>query len=133
MLKKVSALYSSIDEVAKEKLAPFSTLSNDESYQSRDLEKVLYLEADILLLVIWSSLLLTNIMDLQITQQLAKPLYDAKVQPSTLIPKQVGNMYTASLYAAFISLLHNKRDSLVYIFSITYIHIWLLCFHLSKI
>ena len=57
-------------------------------------------------------------MDLQITQQLAKPLYDAKVQPSTLIPKQVGNMYTASLYAAFISLLHNKNNSLVYIFLI---------------
>ncbi|XP_023540800.1 hydroxymethylglutaryl-CoA synthase-like [Cucurbita pepo subsp. pepo] len=77
---------SSIDKVVKEKLAPFSTLSNDESYQSRDLEKI--------------------------TQQLAKPLYDSKVQPSTLIPKQVGNMYTASLYAAFISLLHNKHSSL---------------------
>ena len=38
-----SALYSSIDKVVKEKLAPFSTLSNDESYQSRDLEKVLYI------------------------------------------------------------------------------------------
>ena len=31
---------SSIDEAAKEKLTPFSTLSGDESYQSRDLEKV---------------------------------------------------------------------------------------------
>jgi hypothetical protein len=31
---------SSIDEAAKEKLAPFSTLSGDESYQNRDLEKV---------------------------------------------------------------------------------------------
>ncbi|EYU39003.1 hypothetical protein MIMGU_mgv1a006016mg [Erythranthe guttata] len=31
---------SSIDEAAKEKLSPFSSLSNDESYQSRDLEKV---------------------------------------------------------------------------------------------
>ncbi|KAJ7003974.1 hypothetical protein D5086_006925 [Populus alba] len=77
---------SSIDEAAKEKLAPFSTLSGDESYQNRDLEKV--------------------------SQQVAKPLYDAKVQPTTLIPKQVGNMYTASLYAAFVSLLDNKSSEL---------------------
>lgn len=77
---------SSVDEVTKEKLEPFSTLSGDESYQNRDLEKV--------------------------TQQLAKPLYDAKVQPTTLIPKQVGNMYTASLYAAFASLIHNKHTTL---------------------
>ncbi|KAF5460744.1 hypothetical protein F2P56_020591 [Juglans regia] len=77
---------SSVDEVAKEKLGPFSTLSLDESYQNRDLEKA--------------------------TQQLAKPLYNAKVQPTTLIPKQVGNMYTASLYAAFASLIHNKHTTL---------------------
>ncbi|KAK4726359.1 hypothetical protein R3W88_031276 [Solanum pinnatisectum] len=77
---------SSIDESAKEKLAPFSSLSHDESYQSRDLEKA--------------------------SQQVAKPLYDEKVQPTTLIPKQVGNMYTASLYAAFASLLHNKHNTL---------------------
>ncbi|XP_062146295.1 hydroxymethylglutaryl-CoA synthase-like [Alnus glutinosa] len=77
---------SSVDEVAKEKLGPFSTLSGDESYQSRDLEKV--------------------------TQQLAKPLFNAKVQPTTLIPKQVGNMYTASIYAAFASLIHNKHTTL---------------------
>ncbi|KAG8374834.1 hypothetical protein BUALT_Bualt10G0036700 [Buddleja alternifolia] len=77
---------SSIDEAAKEKLSPFSSLTNDESYQSRDLEKA--------------------------SQQVAKPFYDAKVQPSTLIPKQVGNMYTASLYAAFASLLHNKNSTL---------------------
>ncbi|GLU05738.1 hypothetical protein SLE2022_228190 [Rubroshorea leprosula] len=77
---------SSVDEVAKEKLGPFSSLTGDESYQSRDLEKI--------------------------SQQVAKPLYDAKVQPTTLIPKQVGNMYTASLYAAFVSLIHNKSSKL---------------------
>ncbi|KAL6556786.1 hypothetical protein OROHE_006662 [Orobanche hederae] len=77
---------SSIDEAAKEKLAPFSSLTSDESYQSRDLEKV--------------------------SQQVAKLFYDTKVQPSTLIPKQVGNMYTASLYAAFASLLHSKNSTL---------------------
>ncbi|CAM8997178.1 unnamed protein product [Rhodiola kirilowii] len=77
---------SSIDKSAKEKFAPYATLTGDESYQSRDLEKA--------------------------AQQVSKPFYDAKVQPGTLIPKQVGNMYTASLYAAFASLLHNKSNSL---------------------
>ncbi|KAF6160429.1 hypothetical protein GIB67_019198 [Kingdonia uniflora] len=77
---------SSIDESAKEKLAPFSALTGDESYASRDLEKV--------------------------SQQVAKPLYDLKVQPTTLLPKQVGNMYTASLYAALVSLIHNKTTTL---------------------
>nr|AHK61014.1 3-hydroxy-3-methylglutaryl-coenzyme A synthase [Aquilaria sinensis] len=77
---------SYIDEAAKEKLAAFSNLTSDESYQSRDLEKA--------------------------SQQVAKPFYDAKVQPTTLIPKLVGNMYTASLYAAFASLLHNKHSEL---------------------
>lgn len=38
---------SSVDEAGKEKLAPFSALSGDESYQSRDLEKV-HLEAKLL-------------------------------------------------------------------------------------
>ncbi|XP_043697933.1 hydroxymethylglutaryl-CoA synthase-like [Telopea speciosissima] len=78
---------SSIEEVAREKLAPFSALSGEESYQSRDLEKA--------------------------SQQVAKHLYDTKVQPTTLLPKQAGNMYTASLYAAFASLIHNKHSSLV--------------------
>ncbi|XP_058104722.1 hydroxymethylglutaryl-CoA synthase-like [Magnolia sinica] len=77
---------SSIEEDAREKLEPFSSLSGDESYQSRDLEKT--------------------------SQQVAKCLYDVKVQPSTLLPKQVGNMYTASLYAAFVSILHRKHSTL---------------------
>ncbi|CAI9784521.1 unnamed protein product [Fraxinus pennsylvanica] len=77
---------SYMDEASKEKLAPFLSLTSNESYQSRDLEKA--------------------------SQQVAKPFYDAKVQPSTLIPKQVGNMYTASIYAAFASLLHNKNSTL---------------------
>lgn len=49
----------------------------------------------------------------QASQQVAKPHYDKKVQPGTLINKQVGNMYTASIYAAFASLIHNKNSSLV--------------------
>ncbi|KAH0910542.1 hypothetical protein HID58_033863 [Brassica napus] len=77
---------SSIDEAAKEKFTPYSSLSLDESYQSRDLEKV--------------------------SQQVAKTFYDTKVQPTTLVPKEVGNMYTASLYAAFASLIHNKHSDL---------------------
>ncbi|KAI4343281.1 hypothetical protein MLD38_027808 [Melastoma candidum] len=77
---------SYLDEASKEIFAPFVHLSEEESYVSRDLEKA--------------------------AQQAAKPFYDAKVQPTTLLPKQVGNMYTASLYAAFISLVHNKHSSL---------------------
>lgn len=77
---------SFVDEVARNTLGPFTSLSGYESYQSRDLEKA--------------------------NQQASKHLYDEKVQPTTLIPKQVGNMYTASLYAALASLLHNKHSSL---------------------
>ncbi|KAI4347486.1 hypothetical protein L6164_008296 [Bauhinia variegata] len=77
---------SFVDEIARGTLSPFASLSSDESYQSRDLEKA--------------------------SQQASKHTYDVKVQPTTLIPKQVGNMYTASLYAAFASLLHNKHSSL---------------------
>ncbi|XP_038971536.1 hydroxymethylglutaryl-CoA synthase-like [Phoenix dactylifera] len=77
---------SSVEKGAREKLEPFSTLTGDESYQSRELEKT--------------------------SQQVAKHLYDEKVQPSTLLPKQIGNMYTASIYAAFASLLHNKHSTL---------------------
>ncbi|GJM99288.1 hypothetical protein PR202_ga16376 [Eleusine coracana subsp. coracana] len=77
---------SSVDDDAKTKLQPFSNLTGEESYQSRDLEKA--------------------------SQVVAKSLYDIKVQPSTLLPKQIGNMYTASLYAALASVLFNKHDSL---------------------
>ncbi|KAH9321281.1 hypothetical protein KI387_015920, partial [Taxus chinensis] len=77
---------SSVGKDAQEKLEPYAGLSEEESYSSRDLEKV--------------------------SQQAAKPLYDEKVQPSTLLPKQVGNMYTASLYAALASIIHNKYSTL---------------------
>ncbi|KAJ6807550.1 hydroxymethylglutaryl-CoA synthase-like [Iris pallida] len=77
---------SYVDKDAREILEPFSKLTGDESYQSRELEKA--------------------------SQQVAKKIYNEKVQPSTLIPKQVGNMYTASLYAAFASVLHNKNSTL---------------------
>ncbi|GAB4834325.1 hypothetical protein Ancab_032578 [Ancistrocladus abbreviatus] len=77
---------SFITEDGKEKLTAFSNLSGEESYQSRDLEKA--------------------------SQQVAKPLYDVKVQPTTLIPKQIGNTYTASLYTSLASLIHNKHSTL---------------------
>lgn len=77
---------SSVDKAASEKLEPFSKLSIDESYQNRDLEKS--------------------------SQVLAKSLYDKKVRPSNLVPKQVGNMYTASLYAALASVVHDKNITL---------------------
>ncbi|KAL3738081.1 hypothetical protein ACJRO7_019586 [Eucalyptus globulus] len=69
---------SSVDELSKEKLAPFSSLSGDETIQA-------------------------------VSLQVAKPLHDEKVQSSTLIPKQIGNTYTPSLYAAFASLIHNTH------------------------
>ncbi|KAJ1693182.1 hypothetical protein LUZ63_009880 [Rhynchospora breviuscula] len=77
---------STVDQDAIEKLKPFANLEAEESYQNRDLEKT--------------------------SQQVAKALYDAKVGPSTLLPKEVGNMYTASLYAALASVIHNKHTSL---------------------
>ncbi|AQL09921.1 Hydroxymethylglutaryl-CoA synthase [Zea mays] len=77
---------STVDGESREKLAPYAGLSSEESYQSRDLEKA--------------------------SQQVAKNLYETKVQPTTLIPKQVGNMYTASLYAALASVVHSRHETL---------------------
>ncbi|KAK9162668.1 hypothetical protein Syun_003570 [Stephania yunnanensis] len=48
------------------------------------------------------------------SQQVAKRLSNEKVQPTTLLPKQVGNMYTTSLYAAFASLIHEKHSALFF-------------------
>lgn len=67
-------------------LEPFRTLGEEESYSNRDLEKI--------------------------SQQVAKPLYNAKVEPATLVPKQIGNMYCASLYGGLVSLLHQKAGLL---------------------
>ncbi|KAH7276396.1 hypothetical protein KP509_39G005200 [Ceratopteris richardii] len=67
-------------------LEPYRCLPLEESYSNRDLEKV--------------------------SQQVAKPFYATKVEPATLIPKQVGNMYCASLYGGLASLLHQKAGDL---------------------
>ncbi len=68
------------------KLQPFATLSPADSLVNRDLEKV--------------------------AQQVAKKQYDSKVVPSTLLPKELGNMYCASLYAGLATLLHTKTEAL---------------------
>ncbi|BBN09784.1 hydroxymethylglutaryl-CoA synthase [Marchantia polymorpha subsp. ruderalis] len=74
------------EEVAA-KLEPFAHLSHDDSLVNRDLEKL--------------------------AQQVAKPQYDEKVGPTTLLPKVVGNMYCAALYGGLVTLIHNKAESLV--------------------
>ncbi|KAJ7296436.1 hypothetical protein O6H91_Y123600 [Diphasiastrum complanatum] len=78
---------SFVDEAVAETFHHFSKLSLEESYTNRDLEKA--------------------------SQQVAKSQYNEKVIPGTLIPKQIGNTYTVSLYAGLASLIHNKADSLV--------------------
>ena len=67
-------------------LAAFSSLSEAESYTDLGLEKALL--------------------------ALSKAAYDSTVRPSTLLPQQLGNMYTASLYAGLISLLHTEGRQL---------------------
>lgn len=118
LLTEISAVSNSIvDKDSREKLEPYSGLSSEESYQSRDLEKVpatvkLYKIIPLCNITHECNLICATL-NMQVCQQVAKPLYDTKVQPTTLIPKQLGNMYTASLYAAFASVVHNKHDALV--------------------
>lgn len=106
---------SSVENDAIEKLQPFANLTGDESYQSRDLEKVTYQVVNPSSIIEFPlCVLIVHVyQNVQVSQQVAKQLYDAKVQPSTLLPKQIGNMYTASLYAALASVIHNKHTSLV--------------------
>lgn len=67
----------------------------------------------------------------QASQQVAKHLYDIKVQPSTLLPKQIGNMYTASLYAALASVIYNKHDSLVSLMYLLFMAHLIIFYHSS--
>ncbi|CAM6100750.1 unnamed protein product [Calypogeia fissa] len=78
---------SLVNEEAASKLQPYADMSQDDSLVNRDLEKIV--------------------------QQLAKAQYESKVAPATLLPKKVGNMYCASVYAGLVSLLHNKSNDLV--------------------
>ncbi|XP_024374898.1 hydroxymethylglutaryl-CoA synthase [Physcomitrium patens] len=77
---------SFVSEDAAALFEPFATLSPTDSLLNRDLEKV--------------------------SQQVAKKQYDVKVAPTTMLPKELGNMYCASLYAGLATLVHNKSSSL---------------------
>jgi len=43
----------------------------------------------------------------------SNPSYTEKVEPGTLLSKELGNLYCASIYCGLISLIHNKRDELI--------------------
>lgn len=45
-------------------------------------------------------------------QKVAKSEYASKVAPGTLLPKQLGNLYTASVYAGLLSLISDKGREL---------------------
>eukprot|EP01114_Cavostelium_apophysatum_P015149 TRINITY_DN406_c0_g1_i1.p1 TRINITY_DN406_c0_g1~~TRINITY_DN406_c0_g1_i1.p1 ORF type:complete len:495 (-),score=146.51 TRINITY_DN406_c0_g1_i1:65-1549(-) len=46
-----------------------------------------------------------------IFQDLSKAVYKTKVEPSLLLPKQLGNSYTASIYTGLLSLIAQKDDN----------------------
>ncbi|XP_024377715.1 hydroxymethylglutaryl-CoA synthase [Physcomitrium patens] len=77
---------SFVDEEAGARFQPFAILSPTDSLLNRDLEKV--------------------------SQEVAKKQYNEKVGPTTMLPKELGNMYCASLYAGLATLVHNKSSSL---------------------
>lgn len=55
-----------------------------------------------------------NDRDIQSTfSKLGKSSYNAKVEPSTLLPKQLGNMYSASLWAGLASLINSQGEKLI--------------------
>lgn len=45
-------------------------------------------------------------------EKLSKPLYNECVSPSTMLPKVVGNCYTASLFMGLMSLIYQCKDDL---------------------
>eukprot|EP00850_Spirogloea_muscicola_P003878 SM000016S01866 [mRNA] locus=s16:344893:348687:+ [translate_table: standard] len=67
-------------------LEPFAGISQDESYTNKDLEKAL--------------------------MRVTKDMYLRKVGPSEILPKQVGNMYCASLFASLASLVSEQSNQL---------------------
>jgi hydroxymethylglutaryl-CoA synthase len=67
-------------------LKQFATLSKDESYTSTPLEKA--------------------------ALEVSKAAYAKKVIPASLLPKNLGNMYTGSLYAGLLSLLYTQSEKL---------------------
>jgi len=68
---------------------PFRSLDPADTYSNADLEKAF--------------------------RKLADPLYTAKTVPSTVVPTNVGNSYTASVYSSLLSLLSSvPQDTLVH-------------------
>lgn len=111
---------SFVSEDAAALFEPFATLSPTDSLLNRDLEKVCstsYFSAAVLYsygyLNSYGYWIPTGIMEMQVSQQVAKKQYDVKVAPTTMLPKELGNMYCASLYAGLATLVHNKSSSLV--------------------
>lgn len=70
-----------------ESVAKFKDLKREETYFNRDLEKSFL--------------------------KLSKPLYDEKVGPGTILPKELGNTYCASLYCGLVSLISFAKSDLV--------------------
>uniref|UniRef100_A0A7S0DYV6 Hydroxymethylglutaryl-CoA synthase n=1 Tax=Hanusia phi TaxID=3032 RepID=A0A7S0DYV6_9CRYP len=62
-------------------LEPFKKLLPENTYDNKELEKTFI--------------------------ELARPMYAAKVEPSVLLPQELGNSYTASMYTGLLSLIHN--------------------------
>lgn len=73
-------------EFSDAKLEPFRSVPREQSYDNRDLEQAFV--------------------------RLSGPLYAEKVAPSTLLPQNIGNTYTASLYAGLVSLIATKGSEL---------------------
>eukprot|EP00475_Leptophrys_vorax_P030191 TRINITY_DN4505_c0_g1_i1.p1 TRINITY_DN4505_c0_g1~~TRINITY_DN4505_c0_g1_i1.p1 ORF type:complete len:495 (-),score=139.04 TRINITY_DN4505_c0_g1_i1:108-1514(-) len=68
-------------------LESLKEISLEESYDSRDIQKAF--------------------------GNISKKQYVSKVGPTTVIPKNIGNMYSASLYASFVSLVAEQGEKLV--------------------
>eukprot|EP00285_Hemiselmis_virescens_P017387 CAMPEP_0173392420 /NCGR_PEP_ID=MMETSP1356-20130122/19527_1 /TAXON_ID=77927 ORGANISM="Hemiselmis virescens, Strain PCC157" /NCGR_SAMPLE_ID=MMETSP1356 /ASSEMBLY_ACC=CAM_ASM_000847 /LENGTH=492 /DNA_ID=CAMNT_0014350211 /DNA_START=73 /DNA_END=1547 /DNA_ORIENTATION=- len=62
-------------------LQKFQHLMPEETYDDRELEKAF--------------------------TEIARPMYKDKVEPSVLLPQELGNSYTASMYTGLLSLIHN--------------------------
>lgn len=52
--------------------------------------------------------------DLKLLIKYSKAIYDRKVKPGTFISKEMGNLYTGSVYAALISLLTSDEQLVLY-------------------
>jgi hydroxymethylglutaryl-CoA synthase len=72
----------------------YLSLTGDESYMNKDIQKIF--------------------------SDLTKAEYKQKVEPSLLLPRKLGNSYTASLYMGLLSLISNKQNDLVRLYTIQF-------------